>query len=118
MTKTLTVSDGGHAFSVRLREDVSMPTTVERPRAPHMQFIDWWRKDCRRRDIPYPYTIAEPMGVRIVANLMKRYTLAELKSLATHFFLDHGDLIREDARHFAIFSSMVDTMKAELKDRG
>ncbi len=115
--KTLTVSDGGHRFSLHVREDIDIPETTVDEKPQHMQLLDWWRAECRRRKISYPYTVAEPMGIRVIQSLLKKHTLAELKALAHHFFLDHGDRLREDPRHFAIFASLVDTMKAELSDQ-
>lgn len=80
-----------------------------------MRFMGWWRGQCERMGIPYVFRVAEPQGVRIIQSLLKKHTLEELQELALHFLLDHGDRLREDARHFSIFASMVPTMQQELK---
>jgi hypothetical protein len=113
--KTIVVSDGGHRYLLLLREDVDLPALPEKEVAPHMQFISWWRGQCERMGIPYTYRVAEPQGIRIVQSLLRKHTVDELTELARHFLFDHGDRLREDPRHFVIFSSLVPTMKQELK---
>jgi hypothetical protein len=115
--KSLVISDGGHRFQLLLREDVDLPAVTIREEPAHMQFISWWRGQCKQRSIAYVYRVAEPQGIRIVQNLLKKHTFEELQQLAHHFFLDYGERLRSDARHFSIFASLVETLKGELRDR-
>lgn len=115
--KTLTVSDGGHRFQLLLREDVDLPAVAVREEPAHMRFIAFWRDQCKKRSISYVYRVAEPQGIRIVQSLLKKYTFEELQQLAHHFFLDYGERLRSDGRHFSLFASLVETLKGELRDR-
>jgi len=115
MARALTISDGGHLFSVTLREDVELPTLPTKEAPPHMRFIDWWREQCYKMGITYEYRVAEPQGIRIIQSMLKRRSLGDLQELATHFLLDHGNKLKEDPRHFVVFASMADTMEQELK---
>jgi hypothetical protein len=116
--KSITVSDGGHRFSVQVREDVELPALPKVEKPPHARFLDWWRSECSKMNIPYTWRIAEPQGIRIIQSLLKKHSLDELQELGTHFLLDHGDRLREDPRHFSIFASLVPTMQKELKRDG
>jgi hypothetical protein len=78
--------------------------------------VAWWRAQCQKRGIPYPYRTAEPQGIRIIRRLLERHTFEELQELAVHFMLDHGDRLREDPNHFAIFASLLETMQEELRE--
>lgn len=113
--KALTVSDGGHRFEVSLREDVELPALPEKTAAPHQKFLTWWREQCADAGITYEYRVAEPQGIRIIQQMLKKRDIGRLQELATHFFLDYGHRLREDPRHFAIFASMVDTLDHDLK---
>ena len=115
MAKSLTVSDGGHLFEVSLREDAELPPLPEKAPAPHQRFLDWWREQCYNAGITYEYRVAEPQGIRIIQQMLKKRDIGRLQELATHFFLDYGDKLREDPRHFAIFASMVNKIDHELK---
>lgn len=115
---SLTVTDGSARYSVVLRDTDDVPTMelVEKPG--HQQFLEWWREYAGQMHIPYSWGAAEPQGIRIVKHLLETHSIEELKSLAVHFFLDHGDRLREDARHFALFASMLPVLKEELSARG
>jgi len=114
--KSLTVSDGGHLFYVSVREDAELPSLPDKPEAPHQRFLNWWREQCSYSGITYEYRVAEPQGIRIIQQMLKKRSLSRLQELATHFFLDYGSkLLRDDPRHFAIFASLVDTLDHELK---
>lgn len=113
--KTLKVSDGGHLFTVLVREDVDLPDLPMREVLPYQEFMVWWREECGKMGIPYPWSVAEPQGIRIVRSLLRQRTVEELRRLAHHFLLDHGDRLREDARHFAVFASLVPQLEQELK---
>lgn len=91
---------------------------MELPEQPaHRRFIEWWRAYAAQMHIPYSWSVSEPSGPRIVRRLLERFGLEELKRLAVHFFLDHGQMLRENPHHFAIFASMVNQMKEELRER-
>ena len=111
----LTVSDSGHRYNLLVRTDVDVPAPAAEEAPQHQQFIEWWRAECRRRNIPYTFRVAEPQGHRIVLALLRKHTLRELKGLAKSFFLDYSEQIIEDPHHFVIFSSLVTRLKAELK---
>ena len=113
--KTISLSDGGHTYQLRIREDVELPPLPTREEPAHMRFISWWRSECRKMGISYSWTVSEPQGIRIIQSLLKKHDLNELQKLARHFFLDHGDRLRSDPRHFSIFSSLLETMRQELK---
>jgi len=113
--KTLSISDGGHRYLLMVKEDASLPALPRQEILPHMKFINWWRSECQKMDIPYVYRVAEPQGIRIVQSLLKKHSLSDLQELGTHFLLDHGDRLRSDPRHFSIFASLVPTMQKELK---
>lgn len=113
--KTLTVSDGGHRYLLLVNEEADLPALPKKEVPPHMLFLNWWREQCGRMNIPYTYRVAEPQGIRIIQSLLKKHTVEELQELATHFLLDHGDRLRADPRHFSIFASLVPTMQKELK---
>lgn len=115
MGNTLTVSDGGHLFDVSLREGVELPALPEKVQAPHQKFLSWWREQCSYAGITYEYRVAEPQGIRIIQQMLKKRDIGRLQELATHFFLDYGQRLREDPRHFAIFASLVDTLDHEMK---
>lgn len=114
---TLTISDAGHRFQVQVREDVDLPAPSTSGIPTHMQFLHFWRLQCSSRDIPYTWSIAEPQGIRIVRSLLRKHTIEELQKLAIHCFFDHGDKLRANPHHLAIFASLVETMKGELRDR-
>jgi len=116
--KTLVVSDSGHRFVISLDDTADLPELPQPQEASHLVFMKWWRAECRKMGIDYPWRVAEPQGHVIVRSLLKKHTLEELKELATHFFLDQGDKLREDGRHFMIFASRIATMKHELKREG
>ena len=115
MSRSLTVSDGGHLVDVSLRDDADLPALPERAPTPHQRFLDWWREQCSYAGITYEYRVAEPQGIRIIQQMLKKRDIGRLQELATHFFLDYGSKLREDPRHFAIFASMVDKLDHELK---
>lgn len=112
--KSLVVSDGGHRFLLLVREDVELPPLPTKAKPLYALFMDWWRAECGKMNIPYEWTVAEPQGIRIVQSLLRKHTVDELQELARHFFLDHGSRLRSDPRHFSIFASMVPAMKQEL----
>lgn len=113
--KSLSVSDGGHKHQLLLREDVDLPALPTPEEPAHMQYLAWWKKECGKMGLTYEYRIAEPQGIRIIQSLLKKNTIAELKELGRHFLLDHGDKLRTNPNHFAIFSSLLGSMKQELK---
>ncbi len=115
--KTLIVLDAGHRFSVGVREDIATPELTVEGQPAHSRFITWWRDECSNRGIPYEYQVAEPQGHRIVRHLLKNHSLERLQELARHFFLDHGDKLRNDPRHFSLFASLITHMEAELHER-
>lgn len=114
----LTVSDGGHLFQLHVKEDVDMPAAPLRKNKPaHQVFLDWWRAECRSRNIPYDWNIVEPMGIRVIQSMLKKYNIDELKGLASYLFLNYGERLRSDPRHFAIFASLAEKVKSELVGR-
>ncbi len=117
MSPRVTVRDGQHRFIVDVREDTDVPDMPTPDRPAPARFIDWWRGECSTRNIPYAYGVAEPQGHRIVRSLLKKYSLERLQELARHFFLDHGDRLRENPNHFAIFTSLIGHMEGELRAR-
>ena len=116
--KSIIISDSGNRYILLIREDVDLPPLPEQEQPAHIRFLNWWKDECRKRGIDYVYRVAEPQGHRIIQSLLKKHSIEELQELANHFFLDHGDKLREDNRHFAIFASLVPTMKQELKRDG
>jgi hypothetical protein len=113
--KHLSVSDGGHLFSVSLRDDAELPTIPERPLAAHQKFLNWWREQCSYAGITYEYRVAEPQGIKIIQQMLKKRDIGRLQELATHFFLDYGHKMRENPNHFAMFASLLETLDKELK---
>ena len=113
----LTLLDGGHTFLLFIREDAPIPAHVADVLPPHREFMSWWRGQCRERNITYVYRVAEPMGHRILQNMLKKRTLTELKGLALTFFRDHADKLNETEAHFALFSSMADRVENESSGR-
>ena len=94
-----------------------MPAVVVETIPQHQEFIDWWRRQCEERNIPYLYRVAEPMGHRIITAMLKKRTLSELKSIAIQLFRDHGDKLREEDRHFMLFAGLADKVETEMADR-
>ena len=113
----LTVLDGGHVFVLHISEDEPIPAVVADTKPPHQQFMSWWRAECKARNIPYVYRVAEPMGHRIIQNMLKKRTPTQLRTLALAFFRDHADLLIEEEAHFAIFSARADKVEAEQSER-
>jgi len=119
VSKRILLSDGGRRFDITIDQTREVAEHIEVDRkAPVREFIAWWREQAKQRGIPYQYGVAEPMGHRIVSRLLKRYDPPQLREMAVHFFLDHSELLREKAAHFALFSSMARTLEHELKMRG
>lgn len=116
--KSLVVNDGGHCYLVLLKEETNLPALPVKEGPPHIVFLNWWRRQCTLRSIPYTYRVAEPQGIRIIQSMLKKHTIGELQELANHFMLDHGELLRSDPRHFSIFAGMVPTMQKELRREG
>ena len=94
-----------------------MPATLVETKPPHQEFLDWWRAQCRERNIPYSYRVAEPMGHRIILSMLKKRDLKELKGLAIQFFRDYMELLSDEPRHFMLFASMVDKVATEQSAR-
>ena len=113
--KSITISDGGNRFTLLIREDVDLPPLPIQEQPAHIRFLNWWKEECRKRGIEYVYRVAEPQGHKIIQSLLKKHSIEELQELANHCFLDHGGKLREQPYHFAIFASLVPTMKQELK---
>lgn len=116
--KEIRVSDGGRRFSLLLREDVNLPLLQVEEQPAHNRFISWWKEQCKLRQIPYSYGVAEPQGHRIVKKLLEKHSLKELQELAIHCMLEHGDRLRENPAHFAFFSSVRQQLVDELKESG
>ena len=113
----LTILDGGHTFVMHIKEDEPIPAVVADTKPPHQEFMYWWRAQCKERNIPYSYRVAEPMGHRIILSMLKKRTLPQLKGLALQLFRDHADVLTEEEAHFAIFSARADKMEAEQSRR-
>ena len=116
VVKTIVISDGGHRFVVQLKEDVDLPDLPEEEPA-HLRFMQWWREEAKRANIPYSFRVSEPQGHKIIQNLLRTHTIEELKKLAVHFFLDYGERLRNNPYHYAIFSSLIEHMEGELKGK-
>ena len=114
--KSMTVSDGGHVFTIIVREDVDLPDLPD-VEPPHLRFLTWWKGKCGELGIPYQYRTAEPQGHRILKRLFQKHTFEELQELAMVFFLNYGERLQEDPNHFAIFASMLTILEEELKNR-
>ena len=91
--KTLTVSDGGNRFILRVREDVAIAPTERSEKPPHLQFLDVWSDECKKMGIPFARTAIE---LRVAKQLLRKYTLRELKAQARACRLDHGEEFREE----------------------
>ena len=115
--KSLTVLDAGHRFTVGVKEGPGLALIATDDVSATVRFLNWWRGECDTRGIPYAYRVAEPQGHRIIRQLLKKHSLERLQELARHFFLDHGDKLRENPNHFALFTSMLGHMEAELQDK-
>jgi len=89
--KTLTVSDGGHRFSLRVREDVAVAEAGAGEQPPHLQFLDIWAGECEKMGVPFTRTAIE---MRVARQLLKKYTVRELKAQARACRLDHGEEFR------------------------
>ena len=111
------MADGGHTFLLHIREDEPVPIEVTPTKPPHQEFLDWWRAQCRERNIAYTYRDAEPMGHRIILSMLKKRDLKKLKGLAIQFFRDYMELLTEEPRHFMLFASMVDKVETEQSAR-
>lgn len=89
--KSLTVSDGGHVFSVQVREDVDIETVGVKEKLPHLQFLDFWAGECEKMGVPFHRTAIE---LKVAKQLLKKYTMRELKTQARACRLDHGEEFR------------------------
>ncbi len=89
--KTLTVADGGHVFSVQVREDVDLAVAKVAKQLPHLQFLAFWAGECEKMGVPFHRTAIE---LKVAKQLLKKYTLKELKTQARACRLDHGEEFR------------------------
>ncbi len=110
--KTVTVIDSGHVFTLLVhRDDLPDIPVAEEPAK--IRFIKWWKTKCAERSIPYEYGIAEPQGLRIIANLLKRYEYRRLQELAIHLIQERIEDFRANPNHFILLATHVNRMNQE-----
>lgn len=108
--KTITVADGGHRFSVMLKEDADLPTLPGRDEPAHVRFLAWWREYTTRMKILSPRTAAD---IRVAKHLLKRYSVEELKHQAVGALLDFGGEFRN-----CKYESLLIVLAIKLKQAG
>lgn len=90
--KTLTLSDGGHTYQLRIREDVELPSLPTREEPAHMKFLSFWSMECQRMGIP---STRNAIDIRLAKSLLKKYSVEELSHQARGCLLDFGEEVRQ-----------------------
>ena len=109
----LTITDAGRHITVQLHEGEDTPVPIVVEKASHLQFFDWWARQCHDRNIPYQGTGSA--GYKIIKRLLKQYTYTQLQKIATRFMLDHGEALRSEGNHFVTFTHMIPIVVEEMK---
>lgn len=114
--KTLVVSDGGARYTLLVRDDADIPQMTMPSLPPQREFLGWWQEYAQQMHIPYN-AFAEPRNLAVIRRLLLGHTTEELKELAVHFMLDHGERLRTEPNQIILFASMLSQLKEELRAR-
>ena len=112
--KTIVVVDKGHVFNLLCPKQFDLPPSVGASEEPApVRFLRWWREKCSERNIPYTYRVAEPQGLRIVKNLLKKYTFEDLQKYSIYLMQEKVEELRENPNHFVILTGNVERIRTE-----
>lgn len=102
--------------------NVTLDITLLRPPAPGVsppppaggEFLQWWRNECRIRNLPAPRFAGADR--KIASRLASKHGLSRLKTLATNYFRRHNE---GEKRTFemVVFSSKIPIIETELKEQ-
>ena len=100
-------------FSLLINEGFDLPHLAVSQEPANVRFLGWWKAKCRERNIPYAYRVAEPQGLRIVKNLLNKYSYEELQKLSIWLMQDDIEGLRGNPNHFVILAGNVERIRTE-----
>ena len=107
----LLINDAGRRITVQFNDTgEEAPAPISLPAA-HVEFIEWWKSQCRERHIPLQGN--DGASYKIVKRLLQRHGYSELQRCAVRFMLDHGEVMRE-GNHFIRFAQLLPTVIEEM----